>query len=110
MKYFVNQSSKETFNEYLRSSTKVIANNVYQKPRNTLNSLNNSWSNSNIILSGNKETCTAILNRTDHVIKVNAMTDDGISHGKYVATVGNTHQDLKHLQNFLNIHFYKTGL
>ena len=25
---FVNQSSKETFHEYLRSSTKVIANNV----------------------------------------------------------------------------------
>ena len=63
-----------------------------------------------MILSGNKETFTVILNRTDHVINVNAMIDDGISKGKYVATVGNTHQDLRYLQNFLYIHFYKTGL
>lgn len=63
-----------------------------------------------MILSGNKETFTVILNRTDHVINVNAMIDDCISKGKYVATVGNTHQDLRYLQNFLYIHFYKTGL
>ena len=29
------------------------------------------------------------------------MIDDGISQGKYVKTVHNTHQDLKHFQNFL---------
>ena len=63
-----------------------------------------------MILSGNKETFTVILNRTDHVINVNAMIDDGMSQGKYVATVGNTHKDLRYLQNFLYIHFYKTGL
>ena len=106
---FVNQGSKETFHEYLRSSTKVIANNVYQDPDNTFKSLNNLRNNSNImILSANKETCTVILNRTDYIKKVNAMIDDGISQGKYVETVDNTHQDLKHFQNFLYRHFYKT--
>lgn len=33
---------------------------------------------------------------------VNTMIDDGIAQGKYVETVDNTHQDLKHFQNVLN--------
>ena len=49
-----------------------------------------------------------LLNRTDYIQKVNAMIYDGISQGKYVKTVDNTHQDLKHFQNFLYRHFYKT--
>ena len=80
---FVNQSSKETFHEYLRSSTKVIANNVYQNSVNTFKSLNNLRNNRNIIvLSADKETCTVILNMTDYIKKVNAMIDAGISQGK----------------------------
>ena len=106
---FVNQSSKETCHEYLKSSTKVIANNVYQDSDNIFKSVNNLRNNSNIIiLSADKETCKVILNRTDYIKKVNAMIDDGISQGKYVETVDNTHQDLKHFQNFLYRHFYKT--
>ena len=58
---FLNQNSKETFHEYLRSSTKVIANNVYQDSDNTVKSLNNLRNNRNIILSADKETCTVIL-------------------------------------------------
>ena len=69
---FVNQSSKETFHEYLRSSTKVIDNNVYQDSDNTFKPLNKLWNNSNIIiLSTDKETCTVILNRIDFIKKVN---------------------------------------
>ena len=69
---FVNLSSKETFHEYLRSSTKVIDNNVYQDSDNTFKPLNKLWNNSNIIiLSTDKETCTVILNRTDYIKKVN---------------------------------------
>ena len=94
---------------FFRFSTKVIANNVYQDSDNTFKSLNNLRNNSNItILSAYKETCTVILNRADYIKKVNAMIDDGISQGKYVQTVDNTHQDLKHFQNFLYRHFYKT--
>ena len=53
-------------------------------------------------------TVRELLNRTDYIQKVNAMIYDGISQGKYVKTVGNTHQDLKHFQNLLYRHFYKT--
>ena len=36
------------------------------------------------------------------------MTDDWISQSKFAKTVDNTHQDLRHFQNFLYKHFYKT--
>ena len=70
------------FMNYLRSSTKVIANNVCKDSGNTFKSLNNLQNNNIIIiLSVDKETCRVILNRTDYIKKVNAMTDDGISQG-----------------------------
>ena len=36
------------------------------------------------------------------------MINEGISKGKYVETVDSTHKDLKHFQDFLYRHFYKT--
>ena len=36
------------------------------------------------------------------------MISEGISKGKYVETVDSTHKDLKHFQDFLCRHFYKT--
>ena len=60
------------------------------------------------MLKTDKETCTIILNRADYIKKVNATIDDGISQGKYVETVQNTQQDLKHFQNFPYRDFYKT--
>ena len=36
------------------------------------------------------------------------MIDRGISQGQYVENVDITHQDLKHIPNFLYRHFYKT--
>ena len=47
---FVNYSSMETFHEYLRSSTKVIANNLYQYSDNTFKSVNNLRNKSNIMI------------------------------------------------------------
>ena len=61
-----------------------------------------------VVLSADKESCTVILNKTDYVNKVNAMIDEGISKGKYVETVDGTHKDLKHFQDFIYRHFYKT--
>ena len=61
-----------------------------------------------VVISVDKESCTVILNKTDYVKKVNAMISEGISKGKYVETVNNTHTDLKRFQDFLYRHFYKT--
>ena len=62
--------------------------------------LNNLRNNTNIIiLSAEKGTVQSFLT---------GQINDGISQGKYVESVSNTHQDLKHFQNFLFRHFYKT--
>ena len=60
------------------------------------------------VISADKESCMVILNKADYVNKVNAMISEGVSKGKYVGTVDSTHKDLKHFQEFLYRHFYKT--
>ena len=106
---FLNQSSKETFNEYLRFSTKVFANNVYQDSDNAFKSLNNLRNNSNIIiLSADKETCTVILYRTDYIKKTHWLMMVYLKVNKYAETADNTYRDLKHFQDFPYRHFCKT--
>ena len=93
----------------MRSVTDIISNNVYRDRDNTFKLLNRLRKNENIVvISADKESCTVILNKTDYVNKVNAMMSKGISKGKFVETVDSTHQDLKHFQDFLYRHFYKT--
>ena len=48
-----------------------------------------------------------ILNKTDYINKVDAMISEG-KYVKYVETVDSNHKDLKHFQDFLCRHFYKT--
>ena len=106
---FINDDSKENFHEYLRSVTNIISNNVYRDKDNTFKLLNRLRKNEHIVvLLADKESSTVILNKTDYVNKVNAMTDEGISKGKYVETVDSTYKDLKHFQDFLYRYFYKT--
>ena len=72
--------------------------------------LNRLRKNENIVvLSADKASCTVILTKTDYVSKVNTMINEGISKSKYyVEIVDSTHKDLKHFQEFLYRHFYKT--
>ena len=106
---FIKEDSKENFHEYLKSVTNNISNKVYRDKDNTFKLLNSLRKNENIVvISADKESCTVILNETDYVNKVNAMISEGISKGKYVETVDSTHKDLKHFQDFLYRHFYRT--
>ena len=79
----------------------LITKNVYSDVDNTYKSLSNLINNKNIILAADKETCTLILNRTDYQNMVNNMTNEGITEGKYIETLDNTHKDLKRFQDFL---------
>ena len=88
----VTHTEKESFHEYLRSTTNIITKNVYSNVDNTYKSLSNLANNKNIvILAADKETCTVILNRTDYQNKVNNVINEGIAEGKYIETVDNTH-------------------
>ena len=83
--FAISNDSKKNFNEYFRSVTNIMSNNIYQDKDNTLKPLNKLRKTENIVISlAEKESCTVILNRTDYVNKTNAMIDEGISKGKYV--------------------------
>ena len=60
-----------------------------------------------VILSADKETCTAILSKNDYVCKVDQMIEDGITEDKYIETSDNTLYHLKRFQDFLYRHIYK---
>ena len=106
---FIQEDSKENFHEYLRSVMNIVSNKVYRDKDNTFKLLNRLSKSENIVVfSADKESCTVILIKIDNVIKVNAMINEGISKGKYVETAGKTHKELKHFQDFLYRHFYKT--
>ena len=103
---YINPSSKEKYHEYLRAATNIIAKNIYNDHDNTIKSLRNLRKNENsIVLSADKESCTAILNKADYVNKVNKMIDKGIATVNYVETHDTTNADLKHFQDSLYRHF-----
>ena len=100
---------KENFHEYMKSVTNIVSNNVYRDKNNTFKLLDRLRKNENIVvISADKESCTVILNKTDYFNKVNAVISQGTSKDKYVETVDSVHKDLKHFQDFLYRHFYKT--
>ena len=69
---------------------------------NTYKSLSRIINNKSIVfLAADKETCTVILNRKDYQNKVNNVINEGITEGKYIETVDNTHKDLNPFQDFL---------
>ena len=68
----VDVSMKETFHEFLRSSTNIISNNIYSEKDNTVKLLSPLIKNDKIvILAADKESCTVILNKSDYIRKVN---------------------------------------
>ena len=103
---YINLSSKENFQEYLRAATNITTQNIYNNHDNKFKSLTNLRKNENIIvLSADKESCTVILNKADYVTRVNKSIDEGIASGKYVETSDTTHTDLKDFQGFFYRHF-----
>ena len=86
----------------------IMSNNVYWDKNNIFKLLYRLKKTEHIVvLSDDKESSTVILNKIDYINKVNAMTDEGISKGKYVEIVDSTHKDLKHFQDFLSRHLHK---
>ena len=88
---FVDQSLKQLFREYLRSSTNVSAKNNYSDKDTTSKSLNSLKKKTNIVvLAADKKSCTVILNKDNNIEKVNSIINDGINQMKYVEITGDT--------------------
>ena len=47
------------------------------------------------MISGDKESCVVIMNKSDYQNKIQQMINDGICDGIYKVTVDNTLEDLK---------------
>ena len=106
---YVDISRKETFHEFLKSSTNIISNNIYSERDNTVKLLSPLIKNDKIvILAADKESCTIILNKSDYIMKVNNIIEEGIQQGKYIETIDTTQSNLKHFQVFLYSHFKKS--
>ena len=68
----------------------------------TFKSFNTSRKNKEIfVLSADKESCTVILNKDDHIKKVSDIIEDGIKQTKYVQNADYTCHELKRFQDFL---------
>ena len=99
---------KETFHEFLISSTN-ISNNIYSEKDNTVKLLSPLIKNDKIlILAADKEPCIVILNKYDYIRKVNNIIEEGMQQGKYIETMDTTHSDLKHFHEFFYRHFQKS--
>ena len=88
---YVDISRKETFHELLRSSANIISNNIYSEKDKTVKLLSPLIKNDKtVILAADKEFCTIILNKSDHIRKVNNMIGEGIQQGKYIEAIDTT--------------------
>ena len=60
-----------------------------------------------VVLSGDKDSSVVIMDKTNYVIKVGSLIEEGIEGGKYIKTADNAHKDLHNFQCFLQNHFSK---
>ena len=59
------------------------------------------------MVSGDKESCVALIDKTDYPDKLQKMVDDGIKNGIYKVAEDNTLKDLKLFKSFLYKKFRK---
>ena len=58
------------------------------------------------MVSGDKESCVVIMNKSDYQNQMQQMMNDGIGDGIYKVTVDNTLDELKTFKSFLYHNFY----
>ena len=59
-----------------------------------------------VVVSGDKESCVVIMNKSDYQNKMQQMINDGIRDGIYKVTADNILDDLKTFKSFLYRNFY----
>ena len=65
-----------------------------------------SFKNKNlVVVSGDKESCVVLIDKTDYQDKLQKMVEDGIKNGIYKVAEDNTLKDLKLFKSFLYRNF-----
>ena len=79
----------------LRAYVDIFAKNIYATRDNTYKNSKGIINDQSIALvSGDKESCVVIINRSDYFKKLQHMIDEGIQNGVYIITEDRTLQNL----------------
>ena len=98
----------EDFHELLRANVDIFTKNIHETRDNTYKNLKRTINDPNIaVVSGDKESCVAIMNRSDCFKKMQHMIDEGIENGVYIVAKDKTLEDLKLFRSFLYRNFKK---
>ena len=82
---------REDFPEFLRAYVDTITKNVYATTDYTYKHLKGIIKDPNlVVVSGDKESCVVMMNKSDYQNKMQQMINDGIRAGIYKLTVDNT--------------------
>ena len=98
---------REDFHKFLRAYVDIFTKNVYATTDYTYKHLKRIIKDPNlVVVSGDKESCVVIMNKSDYQSKMQHMINDGIRDGIYEVTGDNTLDDLKTFKSFLYRNFY----
>ena len=102
------EENKEKLHELLRSYTDIFSNNIYKTRDYTYCNLRRLSRNEEVVVvSGDKDSCVVLMNKSDYVEKLQNMIDDGIENKVYELTTDETLSDLQQFQSFLYRNFFK---
>ena len=96
----------EDFKHFLRLHSNLFHQNIFSTPDYTYKVLQKLATDPDlVVLFGDKDSSVIIMQRADHVDKLETMIEEGITNGRYVVTEDNTLKDLKPFQDFLTRNF-----
>ena len=103
----IGSHKREYFHEFFRAYVDIFTKNVYATTDYTYKHLKRIIKDPNlVVVSGDKESCVVIMNKSDYQNKLQQIINDAISDGVYKVTADNTLDDLKTCTSFLYRKFY----
>ena len=82
---------RENFHEFLHAYVDIFTKSFFKTTNHTYKHLKRIINNKNlVVVSGDKESCVVLINKTDYQDKVQKMFDDSIKNGIYRVAADNT--------------------
>ena len=103
----IDHKNLEHFHEFLRGYTGIFTNNIYDTKDYPYHNLRGMIQNKDIVVvNGDKDSSVVIMKKSDYVINLDTMIDDGIMKATYVKSTDNTLKELSQFQDFLHRNFH----
>ena len=106
-KNWISQEQKERFRWNEKSFSQFLKGyHLVKKQKFDKKIADTSFKNKNlVVVSGDKESCVVLIDKTDYQDKLQKMVEDGIKNGIYKVAEDNTLKDLKLFKSFLYRNF-----